>query len=284
MAAGSDSTTFTARAPHLFRLFKGRVERREALSNALLELIHESTGLCVSGVFPALHPAHYSGKDYAFWFWTINGIPLSPDPTAPNPLLPPDGFDCVSRAVQWYFQTGGSGGPPTTYLWAFDMKKGAFVNESPVAAPPEAAGQNHVPTQGQGWTITAKDSIGSGNLTQPFHHWWKTGSAPQAQHVKQLAVAQGESGAAIAFYGTDPSDAVVVPGGGGMEWKPTKDALEEVKAGSYDFRDLFDVSVFLRRVNDRLERLEHEIARGQSFIGGRERPKVGGDPRQGGGS
>jgi hypothetical protein len=259
-----------------FRPFKGRVERREALSNKLLELIHVSTGMCVSGVFPALHPAHYDGKDYAFWFWSINGFPLSPDPTVADPLLPPDGYDCVGRAVQWYYQTGGTGGPPTMYLWAFNMATGAFASESPVALPPEAAGQNHVPTQSQGWTIIARDSIGSGNLTQPFHHWWRTGAPPQAQHDKQLDVPQGLSGSAVAFYGTDPGGGTVPGPGGGIETKPIKDTGAEVKASSYDFRDLFDMSIYMRRVNERLDRLEHEVARGQSFISGPERPPVGG--------
>jgi hypothetical protein len=267
-----------------FRLFKGRVERREALSNKLLELIHQSTGLCVSGVFPALHPAHYAGQDYAFWFWTVNGVPLHPDPTVPNPILPPEGYDCVSRAIQWYYPTGPGNGPPTMFFWAFDMKTGTFASEAPAAAPPEAVGQNHLPTAGQAWTIVAKDSIGSGSLAQPFHHWWKTGSAPQAPYDKQLDVPQGVSGAAIAFYGTEPGDGVGTPVDfGDVASKPTKDALEEVKAGSLDFKDLFDVSIYMRRVNERLDRLEHEVTRGRSFISGEERPRIGAnDPEPGG--
>ena len=259
----------------IFRLFKGRVEKREAISNALLHLVHEGTGFCVTGTFPAEDLwFDANANQYKFWFWTFNGQPAHPDPSDPAPPIPPLGIDCVSRAVQWYFKTGGNGGPPTMYLWAFNMGTGTFENDSPIAAPPEAVGQNHVVTQDKAWTLTAKSSIGSGNLAQPFHHWWVTGSSPQAQGANTLVVAQGVGGSAIAFYGTDPSEESATPDPGKFtEFKPGKDALAEVKAGSYDFHDLRD---FLNRVQQRLDRLEQQVDRGHSFIQSAERPRVDG--------
>ena len=269
----------------VFQYLKGRVEKREAVWNTFLWLVHQSTGFCVSGTFPAEDPwTAPGGQEYAFWFWTVNGKPAHPDATDPSLQLPPPGVECVGRATQWYYKTGPSGGPKTLFLWAFNMKTGSFANESPVYAPPEAAGQSSVLTAEQDWTITAKDSIGSGNQTQPFHHWWKTGSQPQAPYQTTLYVPKDTTGSAIAFYGEVEGGAVLTPGGGGgVSTKPIKDALAEVKGTGLEFENLFDMSIYVRRLSDRLDRLEEEIKRGRSFISGPERPTVGGTTRRSGG-
>ena len=261
--------------------FKGRVEKREALTNGFLHLEYEGTEFCVSGTFPAeFEWSDTDGNHYKFWFWTFDGMPAYPDPSDPAPPIPPVGIECVSKAVQWYYKTGTTGEIPTMFMWAFSMGTGTFLNDSPIAAPPEAVGQNHVVTQDKSWILTAKDYIGSGNLTEPFHHWWRTGSSPQAQGAKNLTVPQGLGGSAVAFYGADPAEKPPGPDVGKPTIvKPHKDTLPEVKAGSYDFEDLRD---FMNRVQRRLDQLEQKVDRGHSFIRSAERPKIGGpDPTRG---
>ncbi|MCZ6662327.1 MAG: hypothetical protein O6951_05315 [Actinobacteria bacterium] len=259
---------------------KGSIESRVIVSNALIHKDLEVPEWCLPTMSPnalTTLPHPDPGSLYHFLFWTFDGHPNPGDPGAPDVDIPPMGFDCVHRAVKWYYVGGGPGDKVSRFfMWAFNMETGSFAAESPVAAPPEAAGQNHVVTQNQGWTIVAKESIGNGNLAQPFHHWWSTNaSSPQAQYDKNLVLAPDVGGSAIAFYGQDTVDAPKPPDHGGITFKRTKDALAEIKGSSYDFTDLFDFSIYERLV-ERIDRLEQQVHRGQSFIRGAERPPVSG--------
>ena len=267
-----------AQIAKVFVKVRGSIESREIVSNILIHKDLEGPEWCLPTMSPnALTPLPHANPalDYHFLFWTFDGHPNPDDPGALQVDIPPTGLECVHRAVKWYYAAGGPPGEvPTFFMWAFNMASGSFSAESPIAAPPEAAGQNHVLTPNQGWTIIAKDSIGTGNLAQPFHHWWRTNvNSPQATHDKNLVLAQGVGGSAIAFYGEDAVDVPKPPDPGGIAVKPTKDAVAEVKGASYDFRDLFDFSIYERLV-ERVERLEQQVHQGQSFIRRAERPPV----------
>ncbi len=257
---------------------KGVVESRAVGTNKFLSKDHEASAYCVTGGFGA-DPTKPNPDDantiYGFWFWTFDGVP--------HPLvfadlwvdLPPSGIDCVHTATAWYLLGGGDPTDKTGVgLMSFNMSIGAFAGESPVAAPGDLVGATSVSTVEQGWQITAKDFIGSGNQTQPFHHWWLSGNNPQAKHDKSLTLAQGDSSIAVAFYGQDQ------PGDPGPEppyeiaFKPSKDALAEVKSSGYDVANPVDFSIYVR-ILDRLDRLEQSVHGGRAFITSDERPNVG---------
>ena len=231
---------------------KGRLEQRVASTNQLIWLDHIAKEYCLEGRWWAkpelLGP---DGTKYGFWFWTLDGVPAPGDRTDRDQYLPPTGVTCIGKAVQWYLPVGGSG-PPNVTVRAFNMNTGQFFKvgnqpASPIADPPEAKDQLTLSTENQEWSLTAKGEMGD----QPFHHWWASGSSPQAQWEDTLEVGQDQYVLAVAFYGKIPENYGKPPGtdieeeGFVPPWEPV-------------FRN------FLNGILQRIDRLEKRVERNHS--------------------
>ena len=188
------------------------LESREiGLTNALL-----NTDLDDGDPNAFLPAADYCAGPLAghqFFFWTRDGAPSTLDPGATCVAIQ---GDTTHVATKWYLAVGpGQPGPPGVGVFAFSIAQNKFVTETPVAsAVPlgSLSGNNTVQTGASAVTVTAKDFIGAGSLTEPFSHWWKVGDpGPVNGGNPVLQLPKGAGGIAIAYFGQPKTKRPRVP-------------------------------------------------------------------------